>query len=264
MDRDPDPRSVRNLCKIDLAGNSRADVGTDNAEQDRDDLDHALAPDIADHNDDDRDQSYPPAGLHVVECGRREVKSDGDDDRAGDYRREVLHDLAGSIRFKERGQNKIEKTCARYAEAGVRQQFAGGSVSVKRRDRRVSAKECEGRTQKCGDLLLGDQVEQKCSESCEQQCRGNIEACDQGNYHRRSEHSEHVLKSQYDHFARTQLTRIVDGALADFVLIFTHLHFLLFEKTWERSPIIPSGPHICTCIRIPPCPLKKHVREHYP
>ena len=76
-------------------------------------------------------------------------------------------------------------------------------------------------------------MEQKRSQSCEQQCRGNIQSCDQRNNYSSAEHGEHVLKSQHDHLARTQLPRIVNGALADFVLVFTHLYFLLFEKIRE-------------------------------
>ena len=67
MDRKADPGGRSYLCEIDLAGKGGADIRSDNAQQNGNDLDHALAPDIADHDDDDRDQGHPPAGLNVIE-----------------------------------------------------------------------------------------------------------------------------------------------------------------------------------------------------
>ena len=142
-DREAYPGSCRYLTEIDQSCHCRAEIGADDAEQDRDDLDHSLAPDIADHNDNDRDKGYPPAGLDIIDRRRSKVKSDRDNDGTGNYRREVLHYLAGAVRFEERGENKVKQACACNAEAGVGQKFAGRAVRSKRSDSRVTAKKCK-------------------------------------------------------------------------------------------------------------------------
>ena len=142
-DRDADPGSCRYLAEIDQSCHCRAEIGADDTEQDRNDLDHSLTPDIADYNDNDRDQGYPPAGLNIIDRRRSKVKSDRDNDGTCNYRREVLHYLAGAIRFEERGENKVKQACACDAEAGIRQKFTGRAVCSKGSDSCITAKECE-------------------------------------------------------------------------------------------------------------------------
>ena len=57
----------------------------------------------------------PPVLRAVVDGGGREVQADGDDDGAGDDRREEAHDLLGAERFKQRRENHVHKTRARLS-----------------------------------------------------------------------------------------------------------------------------------------------------
>ena len=148
VDGEREPLGVRDVLHEGLADGSVADnrdnIGADDAEENRDDLDHALAPDVGGDDDDDGDHCDPPVLRAVVDGGGREVQADGDDDGAGDDRREEAHDLLGTERFKQRRENHVHKTRARNAEAGVGQHFLIGLAVDHGSDRCVAAEEREG------------------------------------------------------------------------------------------------------------------------
>ena len=119
-------------------------IRADDAQQDGNDFDHALAPDVGGDNDDDGDQRDPPVVGAVVDGGGRQVQADGDDDGAGDDGREEAHDLAGAEDLEQGGKNDIHKTGAGHAEAGVGQKLGVGGGAVDHRgDGEVAAEEGE-------------------------------------------------------------------------------------------------------------------------
>ena len=67
-------------------------------------------------------------------------------------------------------------------------------------------------------------MKEKGSKTCKKQCCGDIKSGDQRNDYGRAEHRKHVLQSKNQHLGGSQLTRIVNRALANFVILFTHLH----------------------------------------
>ena len=64
-DGQTDPRSGGNARKIDLTQRSRNGIAHHNAQQNRHDLDHAAAPNIADNDDGHSDSGDKPVGLAV-------------------------------------------------------------------------------------------------------------------------------------------------------------------------------------------------------
>ena len=108
-------------------------VGDYNADEDGDDLDHALAPHIANDNHNDGDDGHQPVGAAVVDGGRGKDQADGDDDGTGDDGREEAHDLVDAHGLDDAGQNDIHQARNRHGKAGVRQQVSlavGGDCPV--------------------------------------------------------------------------------------------------------------------------------------
>ena len=217
--------------EVDLTGDDRDDVGADDAEQDGDDLDHALAPDVGDHDDGHSDEGEPPAGGGIIDGGAGEVQADHDDHRARDDGREVTHDLFRAEHLEEECEHEVEETCDHDAAERVGElrfgieTFVGGH----RRDRGEAAEVGERGAEERGDLELGAHVEQQRAETGEQQCRLDGErqaiALDQnGDEHRRAKHGEHVLQAQDQHSGGAQLSGVVDGFVSE---IFLHVIFPL-------------------------------------
>ena len=125
-----DPLGLRNFGEVYLAGNGSYHIGNQNAHQDRDDLDHALAPDVAGNNDRDGDQGDPPAVLAVIDGGRRQDQADSDDDGTGHDGREELHNFLASYRLADKGQHQVEQAGAGDADAGIRQSLGSFQAGV--------------------------------------------------------------------------------------------------------------------------------------
>ena len=169
------------LCRRDLLDDCHAgggvndhgdDVGADNTEEDGDYLGHALAPDVEVDDDEYRNDSYDPVLAAVIDRRGGQDQTDGDDDGAGDYRGKELHDLLYAEGFEEDRQNNIHKSRAGDAEAGVNEQVVivyglASCVNADRADRVVAADEGEGGAEECGNLALGEEVEQQSAETCE-------------------------------------------------------------------------------------------------
>ena len=60
MDREAEPGCIFHRREVNVAGDRGAQIRTEHAEEDRHDLDHAFAPDVADHDDDDCHNRDPP------------------------------------------------------------------------------------------------------------------------------------------------------------------------------------------------------------
>ena len=211
-------------------------IRADDAEEDRDDLDHALAPDVGGDDDEDGGDGDPPAAGAVIDGGGGEVQADGDDDGAGDDGREEAHDLLRAEDLEQTGQNDIHKTCAGHAEAGIGQHLKVGDVLLlaeHRRDGRVAAEEGEGRAEEGRDLAAGDEVEQQRAEAREQKRVRNVEARQDGDEDGRAEHGEHMLEAEQQHSASAELSGIIDAGFRNFV--FSHGVLLSFRRFCGRS-----------------------------
>ena len=198
----------------------RDDVGADDAEQNGDDLDHALAPDVGGDDDDDGDHRNPPVLRAVVDGGGRQVQTDGNDDRTRDDRREEAHDLLGAEGFEQRRKDDIYKTCTRDAEAGVGEHFMVRLTVDHGSDRCIAAEESERRAEERGDNAAGDEVEQQRAETGKQQRRGDVQTRQNRDQDRCAEHCEHVLEAEHKHSARAELSCIIDAFFGNF--LFTH------------------------------------------
>ncbi len=168
------------------------DVRADDAEQDGDDLDHAATPDVGDHDDGDGHDGDHPVRGGVLDGRGCQDEADGDDDGAGDHRREVAHDVRRAEHAEQRREHEVQKARARDAQARVGQKFRLAC----RGDGGVTRDEREGRTQEGGHFALREQVEQKRSQAGEQKRRRDRQAGQRGDEYGRAEHREHVLNRQ--------------------------------------------------------------------
>ena len=233
----PEDRQAEPLGAADGSGDGGAlrgindeceDVRAEHAEQDRDDLSHALAPHVEADDDQDRDDGDEPVGTAVGDGGRGECQADGDDDRAGDDRREVAHDFLDAEDLEQCRQDDVHQARDGDAEAGVCQQVVvvnGGAVGVRADGAHgvVAADEGERAAEEGRDLTLGQQVEQQRTDAGEQQGRCDVEAGQRRDEDGRAEHGEHVLETQNEHSGLAECTCVVhrlgtDGA-------FTHRFF---------------------------------------
>ena len=223
----PHDGQADNLGLRDLFRNSSAgggvyehgdEVGAEHAEEDGDDLGHALAPDVEADDDDDGRCGYDPVFVAVVDSRGGQDKADGNDDGACDYRGEELHDLFYAECLEQRRQDDIHKSCAGDAEACVNEEVViiygvTGCVCTDGADRIVAADEGKGRAEKCGNLALCQHVEQQSAEAGKQQRRCDIKSRKERNENGCAEHCEHVLKSENQHSGSAKGACVVHGSI---------------------------------------------------
>ena len=224
LEGEPDPGSVdqrldldrvHDLHPVDLADGGHC-VGTHHAQQDGDDFDHSLAPDVAAHHNGDGDEGDGPVGSAVGDGGGAEGQADTDDDGAGDDGREVTHDPFGAKDAEQGGKQDIHQSGQHDAEAGVGQHLRVGdcvaiAVGEHGGDGLIAADEGEGGAQEGGDHPLGQKVEQQSAQPGEEQGGGHGQPGEGGDQHGGSEHGEHVLDAQDQHFGAAQLAGIIDA-----------------------------------------------------
>ena len=215
--------SAGHLGEVHLAGDQRHDVRAHHAQQNGDDLDHALTPDVGDDDDGDSHQSQPPAGGGIGHGGAGQVQTDEDDDGSGHDGREVAHDLLGTHQLEQQGQHEVQKTRDDHAAQRVGQLLLAGHggelAGVQTSYRLEAAQEGEGGAQEGGYLKLGADVEQQRADTGEQQgCldgQGQAVARHQdGHQHRSAKHGEQVLQTQQEHPGYAQLPGVVDGVVS--------------------------------------------------
>ena len=204
LERQTDPGSVLqclHLVRIQLTEDSRCRIGDHHTQQDGDNLDHALAPDVADNHHRYSQNGDPPVARAVVNGTIGQGNADADNDGTRDNGREEAHHLLGTESLKEDGQNYIQQTCACHADACV-----GNPVSARAAvfhqfpHGEVSPKERKGRAQECRHLPLGQQMKQQGAQTCKQQRCADAQACQGRHQHRGAKHGEHVLKTEECHF----------------------------------------------------------------
>ena len=195
-------------------------VGADDTQQNGQDLDHALAPDVAGHHNGQSHQSQHPVGLAVLDGRGSQDQADGDDDGTGNHRREKAHDLLNAEHADENAHHHIHQTRDHDAAAGIGQHlgvgqgsFTGGGVHQLGRHQQDAAQESKGRTQEGGNLALGDQMEQQCADTGAEQSGGHAEPGEKGYQHRCAEHGEGVLQTQDQHFGHAQGPCVIDALL---------------------------------------------------
>ena len=171
-DRQADPRSGGDAREVNFAERNGEQVGHEHAEQDRDNLHHAAAPDVRDDDDSDRHDSDKPVRRGVRDSGTREDKANRDDDRACDHGREELHHAKRAETAEQRGEHKVEQARARNTQAGIGQKL---SLAV-RCDSGIARDEGERRAKECRHLPLREEVEQKRAQAREQKRGRNGEA----------------------------------------------------------------------------------------
>ena len=210
------------LREVHLMEDQRHDVAAHHTQQDGDDLDHALAPDIG----------------GVGHGGAGQVQTDEDDDGAGDDGGEEPHDLLGAHQLEQQGQHQIQQTRDHHAAQCVGQLLLAGHggelAAVQIGYRLETAQKGEGGAQEGRDLELGADVEQQRADTGKQQGgldgQGQAVAADQdGDQYRGAEHGEQVLEAQQQHPRDAQLPSVVDGILSEF---FVHVTVPLFLLTF--------------------------------
>ena len=208
-------------------GDQGNDIAAGDAEQNGDDLDHALAPDVGDHDDRHGDEREPPAGRGIADRRAGEVETDHDDHRAGDDGREVAHDLLDAEELKEEREYKVQQPCDHDAAERIGELFvaahAGVLAGVQLGDGLEAAEVGERGAEERGNLQLGAYMEQQRAEAGKKQRRldGERQAValhENGDQHRCAEHGEHMLQSQHQHFGCAQLAGVVNGFLSKFFL----------------------------------------------
>ena len=183
-------------------GDDRHNVAAYHAQQDGDDLHHALAPDIGHHDDGHGHQGQPPAGGGVFDGGAGEVQADHDDHGAGDDGGEVTHDRLGPQHLKEQSQHQIQETGDDDAAQSVGQlQFGVQPVIGGHGGHGGEAAQVgKGGTKESGDLELGAHMEQQGAQTGHQQggldAQGQAVALNQnGHQHGGAKHGEQMLQA---------------------------------------------------------------------
>ena len=151
MQGDTEPGRRTDGLEVNCAGDQRHGVGNQNADQDGQDLDHALAPDVADDDGCQRDEGQQPVALAVVDGAGGQNQADGNDDGAGDDRGEELHHLADAERGDQCAEQHVDQAGQGHGRAGVGKVFRVGTA-VGHDGKAAQIREAG--TQERGDLAL--------------------------------------------------------------------------------------------------------------
>ena len=228
------------LCdssEVHFAHQDRSKVGNQNTDEDRNDFYHALAPDVTDDDDTQRNQSQEPVGACTADSSWCKDQTDGDDDWAGYNRWEEFHDRFDAADGNQKGHDNINQTCNKNTAASVWEHFgvSDGSFAVGIQQHwsnsRITAEESEAGAQECRNFTFGDQMEEQSAQTCHQQSGGYIQTGHDRNQNGCAKHGEGMLQTQQDHLWNTQLTGIVNAFLADACFVFsTHRSLLCFSR----------------------------------
>ena len=229
-------------------GDERHDVAADHAEQDGDDLGHALAPDVCDHNDRHGDQREPPAGLRIGDGGAGEVETDHDDHGTGDDGREITHDLLDAEQLEQKSEHEVEKTGDHDAAECIGKLGLGVHALVSRKccNRGEAAEIGKGGTEEGRYLELGAHMEQQRAETGHEERgldaqRQTVALHKDGDKHCCAEHGEQMLQTQQQHAGHAQRACIIDGFVTQFFfhdrfpLSFVIIYKMYFAYTGQKE-----------------------------
>ena len=223
---DAEPVGGGNGLKVHRTGDKGHRVGDQNTDEDGQDLHHALAPDVADDDGAQCHKGQQPVGLAVGDGGGGQDQADGDDDGAGDDRREEFHDAPDAEGGDQQADDQVQDAGESHGGAGVGQHFGVGNGQVAVRIGQHGGHDGEaaqvgkGRAKESRNFALGDEMEQQGAQTGAQQRGGNAQAGEQRHQDRCTEHGEHVLNAQDQHPAGTQLPGIVNAL--GVIDLFTH------------------------------------------
>ena len=215
VQRDAHPCSLRNALEVHCTGHQCHCVGHQHTDEDGQDLDHALAPDVAHDDSAQCHKGQQPVGLAVGDSRGSKDQTDGDNDGAGDHRREELHDAADAKGGDQQAGHQIDQTRECNGSAGIGQHLGVGNgqvaigISQHGSHDGEAAQICKGGAEECRDLLFGDEVEQQRAQTGTQQSGGNAQAGEQRHQNRCAKHGKHMLHTQNKHSAGAQLFGIV-------------------------------------------------------
>ena len=115
------PGSVLDGSEVTKAEAGSYQIGAQHAQEDGDNLDHLLTPDVADDDDHNGQDGDPPVLVAVADGAAGERKADGDDDGTRHDGREETHHLPGAVSGEQTRQDEINYACREYSDAGIRQ-----------------------------------------------------------------------------------------------------------------------------------------------
>ena len=239
MQGDAEPGRVGDLLEVHGTGDQSHRVGHQHTDQDGQDLDHALTPDVADNNGTQGHKSQQPVGLAVGDGGGGQDQTNGDDDGACDHRREEFHNAADAKGGDEQADQQVQNAGQCHARAGVGQHFGIGNgqvavcVSQHGGYNGKTAQVGKRGTKEGRDLALGDKVEQQGAQTGTEQSGGNAQAGEQGHQHSCAEHGKHVLQAQDQHPSGAELPGIVNAL--GVIDLFTHREVLLSSLPKKRG-----------------------------
>ena len=125
LDRKTNPGGLRHMlnqgCASGRIHNHGEHIACYYTQQNGDDFQHSLAPDVEDDNHKDGHQRHHPVVATVVNGTLRQGQANGNDNGAGDNGREVTHDLLCAEYLEQQSQHKIQKSGASDTKAGIRQ-----------------------------------------------------------------------------------------------------------------------------------------------
>ena len=185
-DGQANPGSGCDAREVDLAQRSRNGIAHHNAQQNRHDLDHAAAPDVADDDNGNGNDSHKPVGLAVSNSGTCQDQADGNDDGTSHHRRKEAHDALGAKRAEQGRQHRIEQAGAGYTQAGVGQKL-GLAVG---RDCGITGNKGKRRAQEGRHLTARQEVEQQRAQAGKQKRCRHRETGEHGHQHRGAKHRE--------------------------------------------------------------------------
>ena len=123
--RKTDPCCLRNMLNQGFTGGSIHNHGEyiacNYAQQNGNYFQHALAPDVKDDDHKNGNQCHQPVVAAVVNGTLGQSQTNGDDNRTGNNRRKVTHDLLCAKNLEQQSQYKIQKSGASDTKAGIGQ-----------------------------------------------------------------------------------------------------------------------------------------------
>ena len=119
LERKANPSSLADDGAVHLTGAGCHNVAYQHTEQDGNNLDHTLAPDVTDNDDDNGNQGHPPATENALNRSAGKDKTYRDNNGTCDDRWEQLHNTLDAKGFDAACQNKIKQSGGGHTDASV-------------------------------------------------------------------------------------------------------------------------------------------------
>ncbi len=169
------PCSFSDGLEINSTRNASEKIGNKHTHQDRDNLEDSLTPDIEQNHRADSHQSDAPAlstlSGAIVKSRTGKCKTDSNNDRASDNRREETHDALCTKSLDKGSQDEIKHTGTEHTDTGVCKgdRFSHSLSDTHSLDNGITTQESERRTKECGNLTFCDKMEKQRTKTGEKQ-----------------------------------------------------------------------------------------------